>query len=266
MFSFVFLKAAFLGLIEGMTEFLPVSSTGHLILAGHLINFHSPGETFTVLVQLGAICALFWYYRYFLLRLAAGIFSDPTSRRICLGIFLASVPAFILGFTFHRLIKEVLFNPLFVCFALVIGGVILWWIDRKKITFCYATVENLPLKIYVYIGLFQCLALVPGVSRSGATIVGGMLLGTDKKTAMQVSFLLAMPVLLGAFVFDLYKNYSLLRMEDGIAITIGFFSAFVAGYAVLSLCFAWISRYGFMPFALWRMMLGGIGIVYFIFA
>jgi undecaprenyl-diphosphatase len=254
------LKAALLGLIEGLTEFLPVSSTGHLILAGHYLNFESPGHSFEVLIQLGAILAILSVYFGKLWFLAKGMFSDRKSQRFILAVLLAFLPAVIIGIFAHSAIKSVLFSPFVVCISLISGGLVLLVVDETQFDTKIHDVMDIPLVTALKIGFFQCLAMIPGVSRSGATIVGGMLMGTDKRTAAEFSFFLAMPTMVGAFSYDLYKNYKQLAFNDVAAIGIGFVVAFIAGLFVVRGFLDFISRHGFSPFAWWRIIVGCFGL------
>ncbi|MGE0626555.1 MAG: undecaprenyl-diphosphate phosphatase [Hyphomicrobiaceae bacterium] len=249
-----------LGLIEGATEFIPVSSTGHILLAGHFLGFHSPGKTFEVLIQLGAILAIFSVYAAKLLRLLVDLPSDARSRRFVAGIVIAFLPAAVFGALLHSQIKALFEVPMVICIALIVGGIILLAVDRMNFRPRYHDVMDFPLGVAFTIGLFQCLAMVPGVSRSGATIVGSMLLGTDKRSAAEFSFFLAMPTMAGAFAYDLYKNWSVLKPDDVASIALGFVVAFVAAVFVVRYLLDYVSRHGFALFAWWRIIVGGVGL------
>jgi undecaprenyl-diphosphatase len=253
--------AFLLGLIEGLTEFIPVSSTGHLILAGQLLGFHSTGNTFEVLIQLGAVLAVLSVYFGKLWHLVVTLPSDAKSRRFVGGILLAFLPAAVIGALAHDFIKTVLFEtPMVICVALLIGGLILLAIDRMPLRARYHDIQDYPLSLCFKIGLIQCLAMIPGTSRSGATIAGALLLGTDKRSAAEFSFFLAMPTMAGAFAYDLYKNWSLLSMDDAAMIGVGFLMAFLSALVVVRSLLGFVSRYGFAPFAWWRITVGAIGI------
>jgi len=250
-----------LGTIEGLTEFIPVSSTGHLLLAGHFLGFNSPGKTFEVLIQLGAILAVFTVYVRKLLAILFALPSDLRARRFVLGVLVAFLPAAVAGATLHDFIKQVLFEtPWLICTTLVLGGIVLLAVDRLELEPRYRDVMDYPPSLAFKIGLCQCLALVPGVSRSGATIVGALLLGTDKRSAAEFSFFLAMPTMAGAFAYDLYKNWSLLESDDVAGIAVGFVAAFIAGVLVVNYLLEFISRHGFGLFAWWRIVVGGMGL------
>lgn len=254
------LKALFLGFVEGATEFLPVSSTGHLLLIGHFIGFESKGKTFEVLVQLGAILAIVSVYFLRLLAIARGLFTDGQTRRFVAGVLIAFLPAALIGALAHSFIKEVLFRPDVVCVALIAGGLALLVVDDLKLGGRIPDMMEFSPRMCLQIGLFQCLAMVPGVSRSGATIVGAMLLGAEKRAAAEFSFFLAMPTMAGAFAYDLYKNYTILDGRDTTLIAIGFASAFVAGLIVVRGFLGFVSRHGFTPFAWWRIVVGAAGL------
>jgi len=250
-----------LGLIEGLTEFIPVSSTGHLLLVGHFLGFESPGKTFEVLIQLGAILAIVSVYASKLLRLAVDLPRDAAARHFLLAIIVAFLPAAVIGAAAHKYIKAYLFgSPWLVCVTLIVGGVILLAVDRMRIEQRYHSVMDYPLPLAFLIGLAQCLAMVPGVSRSGATIVGALLMGADKRSATEFSFFLAMPTMAGAFAFDLYKNIHELTPDDVKSIALGFIVSFVTGVLVVRYLVDFVSRHGFAPFAWWRIIVGGMGL------
>ena len=255
-------QVVLLGLLEGLTEFIPVSSTGHLLLAGHFLGFDSPGKTFEVLIQLGAILAILTVYFARLWRMAVDLPSSPSTRRFVFGILLAFLPAAIIGVMAHGFIKTVLFeSPVLVCTTLLIGGFILLAVDRMKLEPRYTDVTQFSPWLAFRIGLCQCVAMIPGVSRSGATIVGALLMGTDKRSAAEFSFFLAMPTMAGAFAYDLYKNWSILSRDDVAGIAIGFVVAFFAAVVVVRWLLDYVSRYGFGLFAWWRIIVGGVGLI-----
>jgi undecaprenyl-diphosphatase len=250
----------FLGVVEGFTEFLPVSSTGHLLLIGHFIGFESKGKTFEVLVQLGAILAIVLVYFSRLLDIARRSLVDPAARRFIIGVVVAFIPAMIVGFFARDFIKGVLFNPYVVCISLIAGGLVLLVIDDLALEGRVREVEGFSLPMCAGIGAFQCLAMVPGVSRSGATIVGAMLMGADKRAAAEFSFFLAMPTMAGAFGYELLKSYKGLDFNDATLIAVGFVGAFVSGLIVVRSFLGFVSRHGFTPFAWWRIIVGSIGL------
>ena len=250
-----------LGLIEGLTEFIPVSSTGHLLLAGHFLGFDSPGRAFEVLIQLGAILAILSVYSAKLLQLLVDLPRDARTRRFVLAVLVAFLPAAVIGAVAHKFIKSVLFeSPWLICSTLIIGGIILLAVDKMRLQPRYHDAMDLPIATAFVIGLCQCLAMSPGVSRSGSSIVGGLVLGAGKRAATEFSFFLAMPTMAGAFAYDLFKNYAELGVADLKSIALGFVVAFVAGVLVVRYLLDFVGRHGFAPFAWWRIIVGGIGL------
>jgi undecaprenyl-diphosphatase len=249
-----------LGLLEGLTEFIPVSSTGHILLAGHFLGFCSPGKTFEILIQLGAVLAVLSVYFGRLLRMAFALPSDGNTRRFVLGILLAFLPAAVVGALFSKTIDRMLETPLLVCATLIIGGIILLFVDRLRLVPRYTEVTRIPPSLALRIGLCQCLAMIPGVSRSGATIVGAMLMGTDKRTAAEFSFFLAMPTMAGAFAFKLAKHWNELSADDLSSIALGFMVSLVAGIFVVRCLLDYVSRHGFALFGWWRIIVGSLAL------
>jgi undecaprenyl-diphosphatase len=251
-----------LGIVEGLTEFLPVSSTGHLLLLGHFLGFDSPGRTFEVLIQLGAILAIVAVYFQRLLQIARdAIARKPGALRFVVGVILASFPAALAGVLLHDFIKTVIYEtPIVICVMLIVGGIILLYVDQLKLTPKHTDIYTYPPLLCLYIGLFQMLALVPGVSRSGATIVGALLLGTDKRSAAEFTFFIALPIMSGAFVYDLWQNRDLVTADLGIAVAVGFAAAFVVAWLVVRYLLDFISPHGFAVFAYWRIFVGAIGL------
>jgi len=255
-------KALFLGVDEGLTEFLPVSSTGHLLLVQRFFGFDDAdfGKTFAVLIQFGAILALLSIYFFRLWRIAIGMFSDAVARHFIIGVLIAFLPAAVVGALAHDFIKAQLFNPWIVCFMLIVGGAILLWIDQIEFKPGYHEATRFSLPMYLIIGLAQCLAMVPGVSRSGATIVSAMLLGADRRSAAEFSFWLAMPTMFGAFVFDLYKSRGQMSMDNSVLVAFGFAVSFIAAWAVVKTFLDYVQRHGFAVFAWWRVIVGTLGL------
>ena len=255
-------SALILGIIEGLTEFIPVSSTAHVLLAGHFLGFKSPGNTFAVLIQLGAILAILAVYTTKLISIALALPTSAGARRFVLSVLLAFLPAAVIGALAHDFIKTVLFEtPMLICIVLIIGGVILYVIDRLPLTPRYTDVMDYPPSLALKIGFCQCLAMIPGTSRSGATIAGALLMGTDKRSAAEFSFFLAMPTMLGAFTLDLYKNRDALNVDDVTVIAIGFLAAFVSALLVVRSLLDFVSRRVFAPFAIWRIVVGTAGLI-----
>jgi len=255
-------SAILLGLLEGLTEFIPVSSTGHILLAGHFLGFNSTGKAFEVLIQLGAILAILSVYFARLWRLLVDFPRDEKTRRFVIGILVAFLPAAIIGMLAHDFIKTVLFEtPMLICVMLIVGGVILLWVDRWALTPKYADVMDFPLSLCLKIGFFQCLAMIPGTSRSGATIVGALWLGADKRSAAEFSFFLAMPTMAGAFALDLMKNYDILSSSDLTVIAIGFVTSFIAAVLVVRSLLGYVSKHGYALFGWWRLVVGTLGLI-----
>ncbi|GGH08096.1 undecaprenyl-diphosphatase [Alsobacter metallidurans] len=258
------LKAIVLGILEGFTEFLPVSSTGHLLLAEHFLGLNFGDEqfdkTFAVLIQLGSILAILGVYLRKLLQIAFALPSDPKARNFVIGVLAAFLPAAVIGAILHGFIKGVLFNPLVVCIALIVGGLVLLVIDERAPAPRYHDATTFPLSMYVKIGFAQCLAMIPGVSRSGATIVGAMLMGADKRAAAEFSFFLAMPTMAGAFAYDLLKNYKTLDTSHVGIISVGFVAALIAGLLVVKGLLTYVTKHGFAVFAWWRILVGAAGL------
>lgn len=253
-------EAIVLGIVEGLTEFLPVSSTGHLLLLGHFLGFESNGKTFEVLVQLGAILAIMLVYFRRLLDIALRLRTDPSARRFVIGVLVAFLPAALIGAMLHTFIKTVLFNPVLVCCALIAGGLVLLVVDELELEVKHTDATKFPLSMYLKIGFIQCLAMIPGVSRSGSTIVGAMLLGASKRSAAEFSFYLAMPTMAGAFAYDLLKNYKILTFDDTMLIVVGFIAAFCSALIVVRGFLDYVSRRGFSLFAWWRIVVGMVGL------
>lgn len=256
------ISALVLGIIEGLTEFLPVSSTAHVLLASQFLGFESPGNTFAVLIQLGAILAILLVYAQKLISIALSLPTSAQSRRFVMVILAGFLPAAIIGALAHDFIKTVLFEtPLLICVMLIVGGFILLAVDRMKLQPKYHDVMDYPVSLAIKIGFCQCLAMIPGTSRSGATIVGALLLGADKRSAAEFSFFLAMPTMVGAFTLDLIKNRELLNWNDGALIAIGFVASFVTAIFVVRALLNFVSSRGYALFAYWRIIVGIIGLV-----
>lgn len=255
------LEVIFLGLLEGLTEFLPVSSTGHVLLAGYFLGFDSPSKTFEVLIQLGAILAILSVYFGKLWHILVSLPSDARTRRFVMSILLAFLPAAIIGAAAHSFIKTVLFaSPMLICVTLIIGGIILLIVDKMELRPRYHDVMDFTPKMALTIGLCQCLAMIPGVSRSGSSIVGAMFLGADKRSAAEFSFFLAMPTMAGAFAYDLYKNGSSLSASGMNDVILGFIVAFITAVIVVRYLLDYVSRHGFALFGWWRIIVGGVGL------
>lgn len=256
------LIAAFLGLLEGLTEFIPVSSTGHLLLAGHFLGFESAGRTFEVVIQLGAVLAILTVYSARLWAVFSAAPHDPQARRFIWSVLLAFLPAVVIGVMAHDFIKTVLFEtPLLIAIMLVLGGVVLLVVDRIAPAPNYSDATKFPLSMAFKIGVIQCIAMVPGTSRSGATIVGALMLGASKRAAAEFSFFLSMPTMAGAFAYDIYKNRDVLDASAMGEIAVGFAMAFISAVFVVRWVLDYVSRYGYALFGWWRILVGSVVIV-----
>ena len=249
-----------MGIVEGLTEFLPISSTGHLILAGSLLDFTGDKvKVFEIVIQAGAMLAVVWEYRVRIASVATGMFSDARSRRFILNLLIAFLPAAILGLIFGGLIKEALFAPVPVALAFILGGFVILWAERRHRSSPQARVESVddmtPMDA-LKIGLAQAFALIPGTSRSGATIIGGLLFGLSRRAATEFSFFLAIPTLMGATVYSLWKDRALLSMADLPMFGIGTVAAFVSAFVCVRWLLRYISTHDFTVFAWYRIAFG----------
>jgi undecaprenyl-diphosphatase len=253
-----------LGIVEGLTEFIPVSSTGHLLLTKSLLGLPDGfWDTFAVLIQLGAILAVVAIYFARLWRVLIALPTDAGARAFALSVLIAFIPGAVAGLLLHDVIKSILFeSPRLICWSLIVGGVALLAIDRWAPRPVEDNSMTLSWKTSLVVGLFQTLALVPGVSRSGATIVGSMLMGVEKRAAAEFSFFLAIPTMAGAFALDLWKNKDAIHGDQAALIAFGFAVSFVVGYLVVRKMLDFVTRHGFAPFAWWRIVVGVGGLVW----
>jgi undecaprenyl-diphosphatase len=257
-----YFTAGLLGVVEGLTEFLPVSSTGHLILADTLLGIEGPAsKLFDIVIQFGAILAVCWVYRERFTEAALGLISDATSQRFVANLLIAFLPAVVAGVFLYRLIKEVLFSPWVVAVSLVIGGILILVIERVRPQPQILDVDQMRMRTALGIGCCQILAMIPGVSRAGATIMGAMMLRVDRAAATQFSFFLAVPTMLGAAVYDLYKNRAILSVENATIIAIGFVVAFFCALFVVRTLVGFVSRHGFGVFAWYRIAIGTVALL-----
>jgi undecaprenyl-diphosphatase len=251
------LTAALLGVVQGLTEFLPVSSTAHLLIGARLLRFDDPGGVFTVMIQLGSIVAVMWLYRTKILHVLRGLPSDADARHFVLMIFVAFLPAAVAGALLSGFVKRVLYTtPAVIAVSFVIGGIVMLVVERYRPTATVLNADHTSLARALAIGTCQVLALIPGVSRSGATIVGGMLMGLDRPAAAEFSFFLAMPTMAAAFAHDLFEVRHHLSTERAVEIAIGFVMAFIASALVVKPFLAIVRRSGFVPFAWYRILAG----------
>lgn len=261
------LKTIFLGIVEGLTEFLPISSTGHLIVCADMIKFDNEFTTvFEIVIQLGAILAVVWLYGEKILNLIKTAFKDKKSFNFIVNLAIAFVPASVVGFFFHGIIKKYLFGPVTVAFALIIGGFVIIYIENKKIKVKTEEVYDITKKSALVVGLAQILALFPGVSRAASTIMGGVCSGLSRKASAEFSFFLAIPIMFAATLYDLYKSSAVLNTDSLIVIAIGFISAFVSAVAVIKWFLKYISTKDFKIFGWYRILFGAflLGFYYFV--
>jgi undecaprenyl-diphosphatase len=251
------LQALILGVVEGLTEFLPISSTGHLILAGDLLNFNDDkGKLFEIVIQSGAILAVCWEYRTRIAHVFATLGHSAESQRLVMNIAVAFIPLAVLGLLFGKLIKATLFNPVAVATAFILGAFVILWAEKRQHVVRVERVEDLSLMDAVKLGFAQACALIPGTSRSGATIIGGLLFGLSRKAATEFSFFLAIPTLLAATAYQLYKERHLLSMDDLGMWAVGFVSAFISAFICVRWLLRYISSHDFTVFAWYRIAFG----------
>ena len=255
-------KAAIMGIVEGLTEFLPISSTGHLILAGSLLGFNDDrAKVFDIAIQTGAIFAVMIVYRQRLAETVAGLGSDPKARRFAINVAIAFVPAVILGLLFGKAIKAHLFTPIVVATTFILGAFVILWAERRQVAPRIDSIDAMRPIDALGVGLCQCLALVPGTSRSGATIIGGMLLGLSRKTATEFSFFLSMPTLIGAGLYSLWKERALLSPADLPLFAVGLLFSFLAAWVCVRWLLRYISTHDFTAFAWYRIAFGLVVLV-----
>lgn len=254
------LQAAIMGVVEGITEFLPISSTGHLILASELMNFWTKekSDVFVVAIQMGAIVAVIYEYWSKLWGAATGLISgEPKGRHLGISLILASIPIMIVGLTLGQTIKELLFNDISIALGLIFGGLVIWWVEKNPPKVNAVEVENISIKEAIYIGLIQVLALIPGMSRSGATIIGAMTLGVSRKAATEFSFFLGIPVIVGAGLLDLYQSSDVFDgTQDWIVLGCGLLVSFISALLLIRALVAYVAKRDFMIFAWYRIASG----------
>jgi undecaprenyl-diphosphatase len=261
----LYLKAIVLGILEGATEFLPISSTGHLIIANDPLSFTGErAKTFDIFIQLGAICAIVWHYRKRIYRVIGSLFSDPAALRFTINVLIGFLPAAVLGLLLHKTIKAQLFNPISVAGALIVGGFVILAIESRRRAHRVKDVDDLTWHVALKVGFAQSLALFPGVSRAGATIMGGLLSGMSRSVATEFSFFLAIPTMFAATLYDLYKNLNIMRPEDIEILAIGFIAAFFSAWLVIRALLTFVSRHSFKAFAWYRILFGSLVLVYFL--
>ncbi len=252
-----FLKVVAMGVVEGFTEFLPVSSTGHLILAGDLLGFNNArGKLFEIVIQTGAILAVCWEYRAKIGSVVGGLGSDRDAQRFAANLVIAFLPLAILGLIFGKTIKAHLFQPIPVALAFILGGVFILWAERRQHVIRVQSVDDLTWQDALKLGFAQALALIPGTSRSGATIIGGLFIGLSRKAATEFSFFLAIPTLIVAGLYELWNERALLNVDDIGMWAVGFVSAFVSAFLCVRWLLRYISNHDFSLFAWYRIVFG----------
>jgi len=258
------IKALILGLVEGATEFLPVSSTGHLIIVGDLLNFNDErGKLFEIVIQLGAILAVCWEYRVRIGHTLASMTTEAASRRLAANLLIAFLPAAVLGLMFFHLIKQYLFSPITVACALIVGGFAILLLERYAPVPDTQTVDDMDWKHALKVGLAQSLALFPGVSRAGATIMGGLAFGMSRRAVTEFSFFLAIPIMFAATIFDIYESRELLHAADFVVFAVGFVTAFASALLVVKGLLRYIAHHDFRAFAWYRIVFGVVVLAYF---
>jgi len=260
--TLLLLKAAILGVVEGLTEFLPISSTGHLIVVGSLLNFNDErGKLFEIVIQSAAILAVMWEYRAKISSVASGLSHEPTARRFVFNVFIAFLPLALIGLLFGKHIKAALFNPITVATTSIIGAIFILWAEKRQHTVRVDTVDDLNWKDALKVGFAQALALIPGTSRSGATIIGGLFFGLSRKAATEFTFFLAMPTLIGATLYQLYKERALLSSDDLGMWASGFIASFISAFLCVRWLLRYISSHDFTIFAWYRIVFGLVVLV-----
>ncbi len=253
----IVLQVIVLGIVEGLTEFLPISSTGHLIVVGNMLHFTAPNaKVFDVVIQLGAILAVCWYYRSRIITLLKGCLTSKEQQHFITNLLIAFLPAAVIGLVAHDFIKEVLFSPKVVAVTLIVGGAIILIVERMKLPLSTTSIDAVTRIQAFKIGCYQVTSLIPGTSRSGATIIGAMLSGTDRKTAAEFSFFLAMPVMFAATFLDLFKARHDLTSDGVMLIAIGFMVSFIFGLLSVAWLLKYISKHNFVAFAYYRIVVG----------
>ncbi|WP_322977746.1 undecaprenyl-diphosphate phosphatase [Pseudomonas sp. C11] len=250
-------QALILGVVEGLTEFLPISSTGHLIVVGDLLGFNGETATaFKIIIQLGAILAVMWEFRARVLGVIWGLPRERKAQRFTLNLLLAFIPAVVFGLAFASLIEHWLFNPITVATALIVGGVIMLWAEKRQHAIKAETVDDMTWSLALKVGFAQCLALIPGTSRSGATIIGGLVFGLSRKAATEFSFFLAMPTMVAATVYSLFKYRHILQLSDLPIFAIGFVTTFIVAMITVRVLLKFIANHSYAVFAWYRIAFG----------
>jgi undecaprenyl-diphosphatase len=256
------INALILGLVEGLTEFLPVSSTGHLILVGQLLGFNDDkGKVFEIAIQFAAILAVVWEYRARLAHTLVSITSEPVSQRLAINLIVAFLPAAVLGFLFLKQIKAHLFNPIVVASAFIIGGLLILWAERRQHVIHAESVDDMSWRDALKVGFAQALSMIPGTSRSGATIIGGLFFGLSRRAATEFSFFLAIPTMFAATLYDVYKHRDLFSVDDIALFAVGGTVSFISAFFAIRGLIRFISRHDFTVFAWYRIAFGVIVLI-----
>jgi undecaprenyl-diphosphatase len=259
------LQSVLLGVVEGLTEFLPISSTGHLIITGDLLNYTGEqAKTFEIVIQLGAILAVCWHYRERLGRVLSGLGRDPGALRFVINLVVGVIPSAIFGLLLHKLIKAHLFNPVVVAVALIVGGLIIFVVERGERTPRITDVDQMGWQDALKLGCAQVFSLIPGTSRSGATIIGGMLFGLSRQAATEFSFFLAIPTMFLATGYDVYKSWHSLANPDLLFFVVGFITAFFSALLAIKGLIRYVAHHDFRLFAWYRVVFGSIALFYFL--
>lgn len=254
---YLLLPAVILGIVEGLTEFLPVSSTGHLILVGQLLNFNDDkGKVFEIVIQFAAILAVVWEYRARLTHTLLSLTKERTSQRLAINLIIAFLPSAILGFLFLKQIKAYLFNPTVVASAFIVGGLLILWAERRQHTIRAETIDDMSWQDALKVGFAQALAMIPGTSRSGATIIGGLFFGLSRLAAAEFSFFLAIPTMFAATLYDVYKHRELFSIDDLSLFAVGSIVSFISAFLAVRGLIRFISRHDFTVFAWYRIAFG----------
>jgi undecaprenyl-diphosphatase len=260
--TILLLKALILGIVEGLTEFLPISSTGHLILAGDLLDFNGDkAKVFEIVIQCGAILAIVWEYRAKFLGVLQRLASDPGAQRFVVNLAVAFLPVAVLGLALGKMIKAALFKPIPVAMAFIAGALVILWAERRRHRIRVESVDDMTWRDALVVGLAQCFALIPGTSRAGATIIGGLLFGLSRKAATEFSFFLAVPVLFAASGYELLKNRELLSSSDVGLFGVGFVAAFISAFLCVRWLLRYITRHDFTVFAWYRIAFGAVVLI-----
>ena len=259
------IQSVILGLVEGLTEFLPISSTGHMIIVGDLLSYTGEqAKTFEICIQLGAIFAVCWHYRMRLVRVVAGLSSQASAQRFALNLIIGVLPAAVFGLLLHKTIKAHLFNPVVVASAFIVGGLIILLVERRERQPRITEVDDMDWRDALKLGFFQVLALIPGTSRSGATIIGGLLSGLSRQAATEFSFFLAIPTMFMATGYDIFKSWQHLAGQDFVSIAVGFVVAFFSALLAIKGLLRYVAHHNFRAFAYYRIVFGILVLYYFL--